>query len=114
MGVQVPSINGGMGANYGATGSGYADGYGMIETALNMNKAYQDFANTDEYSSFVEFINVSSQFDSENNMPQAPHAVNTRNTETEMRGTNGVHPAESGYYQIGDIVYRNVVKEFCQ
>lgn len=114
MGVQVPSINGGMGANYGATGSGYADGYGMIETALNMNNAYQDFANTDEYSSFVEFINVSSQFDSENNMPQVAHAVNTRNTETEMRGTNGVHPTTSGYYQIGDIVYRNVVKEFCQ
>lgn len=44
MGVQVPSVRGGMSA-YGATGSSYADGYGMIVIALNMNKFYQEFAN---------------------------------------------------------------------
>ena len=113
MGLQVPSINGGMGANYGASGP-YADAFGMTITALNMNKAYQDFANSDGYNSFVEFVNVASQFDSENNMPKAEHAVNTRNTDTEMRGINGVHPATSGHYQIADVVYRSIVKEFCQ
>ena len=109
MGVQVPSINGGMGANYGATGTSYADGYGMVVTALNMNKAYQDFANQDDYKSFVEFINVSSQFDSEYNMPSADLKVNTRSSLTERRGTNGVHPSNDGYMQIADIVYRSMM-----
>lgn len=111
MGIQVPSVNGGMGANYGATGTSYADGYGMVVTALNMNKAYQDFAKSEGYINFVEFVNVSSQFDSENNMPQTSTKVNTRNSITEKRGTNGVHPSTEGYLQIADVVYRNLMAE---
>ena len=116
MGVQVPSVRGGMGANYGATGSRYADGYGMVVTALNMNSAYQEFANQPEYSDFVEFVNVSSQFDTEYNMPHNANAnVNTRNSTTkEWLDTNGVHPDTSGYYQIADVVYRNFIANFCQ
>lgn len=113
MGVQLPSQNGGMGMNYGATG-GYSDTYGMTVTALNMNKAYQEFANKVEFSSFVEFVNVSAQFDSENNMPENDAPVNTRNAKTEKRGTNGVHPAPEGYYQIADVVYRNIVATVIQ
>lgn len=115
MGIQIPSVNGGMGANYGATGTGYADGYGNVITALNQNKAYQDFANQAAYKDFVEFVNVSTQVDSEYNMPYAEVNVNTRNSSVkEMRGTNGVHPSTDGYYQIGDVLFRNVIKEFCQ
>ncbi len=111
MGLQVPSVNGGIGANYGATGTSYADGYGMVETALNMNKAYQDFANEEGYADFVEFVNISSQFDSEYNMPYANTKVNTRSSLTEKRGNNGVHPSTDGYMQIADVVYRNLMFE---
>lgn len=114
MGVQVPCVNGGMGANYGATGTSYADGYGMVVTALNMNWAYQEFANSEGYSGFVEFVNVSSQFDSEYCMPYSDIPVNSRCAITERRGTNGVHPANEGYMQIADVVYRNFVANFCQ
>lgn len=115
LGIQVPSINGGMGANYGATGTGYADGYGMVRTALNQNDAYQEFANQTAYSGFVEFVNVSTQFDSEFNMPDANKAVNTRNSDnTELIGTSGVHPDNNGYLSIGDVVYRNIVAKYCQ
>ena len=114
LGIQVNSINGGMGANYGATGTSYADTYGNVVTVLNQNKAYQELANETAYSSFVEFVNVSSQFDSEYNMPYSNVAVNTRSTVMEMRGTNGVHPSDAGYKQIGDIVFRNLIKEICQ
>jgi hypothetical protein len=114
MGIQLPSLNGGMGANYGATGTSYADAFGMVKTVLNMNTAYQNFANEAAYSSFVEFVNVSSQFDSEYNMPQSDVAVNSRSAITEKRGTNGVHPDTSGYYQIADVVFRNFVANFCQ
>ena len=110
LGLQVPSINGGMGANYGATGKSYSDTFGMVTTVLNLNKAYQDFANSEGYSDFVEFVNVSSQFDSEYNMPSRNTYVNTRNTSiTEVRGTNGVHPSTEGYMQIADVVYRNMI-----
>jgi lysophospholipase L1-like esterase len=114
MGIQLPSLNGGMGANYGSTGTGYADGFGMVKTALNMNKAYQDWCNDDAYSLFMEFVNVSAQFDSENNMPEADAKVNVRSSKTEKRGTNGVHPNTDGYYQIGDVVYRCIVANYCQ
>lgn len=113
MGVQVPSVTGGMGANYGATGTSYADTYGMVVTALNQNKAYQDFCNQDEFKAYCEFVNVSSQFDSEYNMPYAVRPVNSRWSEaTERIGINGVHPSEAGYQQIGDIVYRNLMAQF--
>lgn len=116
MGVQVPSVRGGMGMNYGATGTSYADGYGMVVTALNQNDAYQEFANSEGYSDFVEFVNVSSQFDTDYNMPHnATKAVNVRNsTAVEWMDTNGVHPDTSGYYQIADVVYRNFIANFCQ
>lgn len=111
LGLQVPSITGGMGANYGATGTGYADQYGMIVTALNQNAAYQDFANLPEYSSFVEYVDIASQFDTEYNMPSASQKVNTRSSITEKRGTNGVHPSMDGHLQIADAVYRNLMSE---
>ena len=114
MGIQVPSVNGGMGANYGATGTSYADGYGMVVTALNQNKAYQDFANSEGYKDFVEFVNISAEFDTEYNMPYSETNVNTRSTVKEKRGTNGVHPHIAGYYQIADTVFRNFIANFCQ
>lgn len=113
MGMQLPSLNGGMGYAYGANGN-YADTFGMSKTILNMNTAYQNWCNEAAYSSFMEFVNVSSQFDSENNMPEADKIVNSRSAKTEKVGVNGVHPLTEGYYQIADVVYRNVVKEFCQ
>lgn len=78
MGLQINSINGGMGADYGATGTGYADTYGMVVSALNLNKAYQDFANNPDYNGFVEFVNVSAEFDSEYNMQYIKKPANTR------------------------------------
>lgn len=114
LGLQVPSVTGGMGANYGASGANYADTYGMTVTAFNQNKAYQDFANLLEYSSFVEYVDIASQFDTEYSMPYINKAVNVRNTKTELIGTNGVHPNLEGQYQIGDVVYRNFISNFCQ
>lgn len=115
LGIQIPSLNGGIAANYGSIGNGITDTFGTINTVFNMNEVYQDFANQSDYKDWVEFVNVSSQFDSEYNMPSNEEYVNTRNTAFKERiGTNGVHPASSGYLQIGDVVYRNFIKEFCQ
>ena len=106
VGFQLPSLNGGTGANYGATGS-YANAYKLCRDVLDFNRKYQELA--DNYS-YVEFVCLSAQFDSENNMPQTSKNVNTRSTSQEQIGTNGVHPATPGYYQIADAVYRDITK----
>ena len=113
MGIQLPSVNGGTGHSYGAN-SQYSNWYGLVRSVMNMNRAYQEMANEDEFSSYVEFINISGQFDSENNMPRQSKAVNTRSSVTEQVGTNGVHPATEGYYQIGDAAYRALVPELTE
>lgn len=106
MGLQLPSLNGGIGNTYGATGHGYADGYGLCISVLNLNKVYENFAL--ERKSYMEFLNVSCQFDSEFNMQSSEKQVNKYNPETEQIGTNGVHPNDYGYYQIGDVVMRSI------
>jgi lysophospholipase L1-like esterase len=111
VGIQIPSVNGGLGANYGANG-GISEYYGMVRSANSMNIAYQNLANEAAYSSWVKFVSVAPQFDSENNMPQALTTVNSRSSVTEQRGTNGVHPNTAGYYQIADAVYREFVSTF--
>lgn len=115
MGIQVPDCNGGMGSAYGATGSGYADWYGHVYTVLHMNQAYEELALSDEFKDYVEFINISAEFDSEYLMPYNEVPVNTRlSSVIEKRGINGVHPSDEGYKAIGDIVYRNLVATLCQ
>lgn len=42
-------------------------------------------------------------------MPSKTEKVNTRSDITYTLGTNGVHPATNGYYQIGDAFFRKLV-----
>lgn len=111
MGIPVPSQNGGMGASYGAV-LPYCDKYGYTTYVLELNRQYEAFTKEEKYRDFMEFINVSGQFDSENGYPVAEKSVNTRSTKTELVGTNGLHPTYEGYMQVADAVYRNLV-HFC-
>jgi hypothetical protein len=114
MGVQMPSLTGGLGYNYGATGI-HIDSYGEKQAALNYNKALQDLCETTEFSSYCEFVAVAPEFDSLYNMPYTMKNVNMRNSDKqEIFGTNGVHPSDAGYFQIADVVYRSIVANFCQ
>ena len=54
-------------------------------------------------------MNIAGQFDTENNMLEGNYVVNTRNSKTEIRQNNGVHPDIEGYLQIADAVYRSIV-----
>ena len=110
MGIQTPSLDGGTGQNYGAN-SGYSNWYGLVRSVMGMNLAYQALANEEEFKGYVEFINISGQFDSEYNMPSQSKPVNTRSAATERVGTNGVHPSTAGYLQIGDAAFRSMVGE---
>lgn len=105
MGLQMPCQLGGMGANYGADG-GLSDAYGMLVTALHYNAALEQLSKLPQYRDFVSYVDVAGQFDTDYNMPDKSKPVNNRSDVTEVVGTNGLHPSNSGYYQIADAIYR--------
>ena len=103
LGLQVPSIDG-MGANYGASINW--NYYEKLQKVFEFNTAYENWTKEAGYIDYMSFIHLSSQFDTDNNMPTGTRQVNIRNAEMETYGTNGVHPSTPGHYQIADAVYR--------
>lgn len=110
MGLQVPSKT--VGASYGAK-LPYCDYYGLARFVFELNRIYEAWTLEEKYKDFMEFINISGQFDSDYNMPYKEKCVNTRSKQKEIVGSNGVHPSVDGYMQIADAVYRNIVNSFC-
>ena len=108
LGLQVPSITGGTGANY-TTNTFAGDMWGMAMYAFDYSKMLEELAESDEFKDFCYYADTKGQFDTEYMMPYSQQKVNTRSTATEMRGTNGVHPSQDGYRQIGDVFFRKLV-----
>jgi hypothetical protein len=109
LGLQVPSPNGGLGTNYGATGT-YSQYYDLLRYSYGMNLALKSIADEAGYSSWVRFAATAAQFDAEYGYPTSSTAVNVRSATTETRQTNGIHPTTSGTLQIADVAYREVVR----
>ena len=78
---------------------------------MDLNLAYKNWAKEDEYKDFVEFINLTGQFDIEYCYPHIQKPVNTRCSITEQIDTDACHPNHEGKMQIADAVYRNLIKE---
>lgn len=99
--LQVPSRNG-FGENYG-TAWLYKE---KLDKIYEMKKVYEEII---EENTDLELVHLSSQFDTENNHLTGTRQLNLRNVETETYQINGVHPADSGYMQIADVVYREFI-----
>ena len=112
IGQPLGSVNGGMGANYGAQ-LPLTDHYDIIHYKMELSKCYQEWCLEDGYKDFMEFIDLAGQFDCEHGYPCKEKPVNTRSTVTEIMDTNAAHPTPNGYKQFGDAVYRNIVASFC-
>ena len=102
LGIQLPSFNGGLAYNY-PNDAFFSDMQKVITSVHAYNEWLQSIAKDYDW---VDYVDVASQFDSENNMPQREKNVNLRNERKELQGYNGVHPSDKGYYQIADVVYR--------
>ena len=100
LGLQVPSRDG-FANNYGISWKYY----NKLQSVWNLNQWYQDIA--DEYND-IDFVNISGQFDTENNHSIASFYPNTRNPNKVTLQSNGVHPYTYGYLQIADAVFRNI------
>ena len=107
MGLQLPARDG-LGANYGATGI-YSRYFDLMRHVWNLDKWYKDISL--EFPNKVTTINITGQFDTENNMPESTRTVNARNSKEETYQTNGVHPDTAGYYQIADAAYRDLINK---
>ncbi len=108
LGLIPPSAIGGMGASYGAV-MPYCDYYGYLRYILETNRALEGLTKEPEYKDFMDFVNISGQFDAVNNTPSVEKQVNIRNSKTELVGINGLHPLPEGYMQVADAVFRNLV-----
>lgn len=100
LGLEIPSLDG-FGENYGC-------GWNWHEKSKYVHELDKWYAELAKNNENVTTINISGQFDTENNMQTNIRAVNARNEKTETYQTNGVHPDTSGYLQIADAVYRDL------
>ena len=101
--LPLGSCEGGMGANYGASSF-----WNYYRLALQLWKL-QELAHTmeadSEFSSYFMVADVVPFFDCENLYPTTNTTVTNRSTNTEVVGTNGVHPIEVGSYTVADSIY---------
>lgn len=104
LGLEVPAFDG-LAQNYGANTNLYSEYDALLNYVFALNRWYASLAA--EYAN-VSFLNIAGQFDSDYNMQCAEFAVNTRNSKKEIRQINGIHPAQSGYFQIADACYRDL------
>ncbi len=112
LGIPQPSVHAGLGAYYTINQS-YGDNYGQFVTALNYNQQLEAFAKSATYATFMRYVDVKGQFDSEYNMPTESKPVNNQNSATEPVGNAmGMHPTTAGYLQIGDVFYRALCQEW--
>lgn len=103
VGVQIPSADG-MGKVYGNSPS-YISWIDWV--FLCHHKWLQEIAN-DVGNAY--FVDVSAQFDTEHNYTTNERVVNKRSAITEEYQVDPVHPAESGYLQFGDAIYRKFLQ----
>lgn len=112
MSIPLPSVNAGLGAYY-EIDSSYGDNYAQLCTAMSYNQFVEDWCKMEDYSSFMRYVDVMGQFDSEYNMPTEGKDVNNQNSQDELIGNAmGMHPTDNGYRQIGDVFYRALMKKW--
>ncbi len=92
--------------------SGFGNNYlgnGLYRDRVNRNIGLERRAFLDAYAaseaSNIRLAPVNCNLDTVNNVQVATEAINAQNATTRSVQSNGVHPAASGYKQIGDMLY---------
>ncbi|MBQ7276124.1 MAG: hypothetical protein IJS58_02635 [Bacilli bacterium] len=113
MNLPLTSTRAGLGAYYQIS-STYSDNYGKAVTVLHYGDFLEKWCKMSSYKSFMRYVDIKAQFDSEYNMPYETKSVNNTNTsEKETVGNAmGMHPSTNGYNQIGDAVYRALMSNW--
>ncbi|GAB4042550.1 hypothetical protein [Spirosoma litoris] len=78
-----------------------------VKTVLDYNRRLEALTKTAPYSSNFFFADILPGYDIDSNMQYTTVAANARNsTATVQQGTDNVHPAPSGYWEIADTMWR--------
>lgn len=94
---------GGIGANYTANDStGAYNAFGFNYRVLNYDRQLIDYFEGNSTYDYVTIANAHTEFQCEYAFPTTEKAVNTRSTVMETLQNNGVHPNDSGYWQLSD------------
>ena len=115
MGLPLTSTYAGLGSYYSiGSGSNYSDNYGVHVRIHEYDNFLEEWSKMTEYKSFMRYIDIKGQFDSEFNMPYESKQVNNTNTSVTERVGNamGMHPSSNGYNQIGDAFFRALMSEW--
>ena len=112
VGLQVPSRDG-FAAAYGTSWNYYE----KLCKVFEFQDAFIGICENAKYKDTVSFVSIAGQFDAENNYPTTSIPLNgdkttSRDNRTETVQNNGVHPSNSGYYQIADAVYRHLMAKW--
>ena len=112
MSLPLTSTYAGLGSYYSIAGS-YGDNYGVHIRIHEYDNFLEEWCNMDNYKSFMRYLDVKGQFDSEYNMPYESKQVNNTNTTKENVGNAmGMHPSSNGYNQIGDVFFRGLMSDW--
>ncbi len=103
VGLQVPSRDG-FGNSYGVSWRYYE----KLQFVWKVEQWYKDLCQEAAYANNLEYIQLSGQFDTEYSMPMMETTPNCRVQEKILVQSNGLHPAEAGYMQIADAVFRHL------
>jgi lysophospholipase L1-like esterase len=106
MSLFLPDANG-FGENYGCK-TPVSSVYSLKNAVIDLSLAYQTLANSPEYSSFVDHVNLGCQFDIRNGVKVQNRFASVRSKTKEKICINAMHPSNDGYKMIADAVYRNV------
>lgn len=105
--VKIAVASSPVGANQDAFGTSYGCGQTAWRYRRNLvtynKQLYTYYTGKEAQSIYVMGSGVN--VDTENNFPTGTGQVNSHNTNTVTMQTNGVHPADSGYKQIGDALF---------
>ena len=93
------------GANQDAFGSNYRCGQTSWGYYCNQFRLNQAMAKHFAGQKNLVLVPVNINLDTENNFPTKKDVVNAENPAPVSRQSNGVHPAVTGYKQIGDVYY---------
>lgn len=108
--VLLPSQNGGLGNKYPANiVSGIYGEKGFSLKVHRLNKAYNELANSADYASFTYFIDNNAQFDCLNVYPKIERPSGNYVPGNETIDTDGIHPANIGYWQIAAGIFRALI-----
>lgn len=86
----------------------------MNEAIITYAELYDKIANLSAYSSFVEYVHIAHQFFADNSFPMATAQRTVRDSNTLNVYTDYVHPNARGYAQIADILFYNILYNYCR